>query len=113
MLWHSRPEAVCAIDRDLIWQIYRRPNQGCGSGRRQHHPTRAWIDKVQESGSELLKMIVDDSEAPEDERWDFEGLSEEDNLCIGAQEKNPKTLSTAAPLLGLAALAVPLTRGRL
>ena len=31
MLWHSRPEAVCAVDRDLIWQIYRRPNQGCGA----------------------------------------------------------------------------------
>ena len=46
-----------------MWQIYRRPNQGVGGkGRRQHHPTRAWIDKVQSSGSELLKMIVDDSE---------------------------------------------------
>ena len=86
MLWHSRPEAVCDIDRDLIWQIYRRPNQGCGSGRRQHHPTRAWIDKVQESGSELLKMIVDDSEAPEDERWDFEGLSEEEKADTQAAE---------------------------
>jgi hypothetical protein len=68
VLWHSRPEAVCSIDRDLIWQIYRRPNQGCGKGRRQHHPTRAWIDKVKTGrlnlSSEriaLMKMIVDDS----------------------------------------------------
>ena len=68
MLWHSRPEAVCSIDRDLIWQIYRRPNQGCGKGRRQHHPTRAWIDKVKAGRLnlsperiKLMKMIVDDS----------------------------------------------------
>jgi hypothetical protein len=70
MIWHSRPEAVCSIDRDLIWQIYRRPNQGCGKGRRQHHPTRAWIDKVlagrlnlSPDRIALMKMIVDDSGA--------------------------------------------------
>ncbi len=51
---------------------------------------RQFVFQGAESGSELLKMIVDDSEAPEDERWDFEGLSEEDNLCIGAQEKTQK-----------------------
>jgi hypothetical protein len=33
-----------------------------GSGRRQHHPTREWIDKVQNGDDTLLKMIVDDSE---------------------------------------------------
>ena len=86
MLWHSRPEAVCDIDRDLIWQIYRRPNQGCGQGRRQHQPTRAWINKIKESGTELQKMIVDDSEAPEDDRWDFEGLSTEEQAKAQAAE---------------------------
>jgi hypothetical protein len=65
-------EAVCAIDRDLIWQIYRRPDQGCGIGRRQHHPTLKWINKVKHGNNEVLKMIVDDSEAPEGDRWDFE-----------------------------------------
>ena len=31
-------------------------------------------------------MIVDDSEAPEDERWDFEGLSEEEKADTQAAE---------------------------
>ena len=86
MLWHTRPPSKSNVDRNVIWQIYRRPNQGCGQGRRQHQPTRAWINKIKESGTELQKMIVDDSEAPEDDRWDFEGLSTEEQAKAQAAE---------------------------
>ena len=47
---------------------------------------RQFVFQGAESGSELLKMIVDDSEAPEDERWDFEGLSEEEKADTQAAE---------------------------
>ena len=53
MLWHTRSPSAGTVDRDLIWQIYRRPNQPCGSGRRQHHPTAAWVAKVKRGSNEL------------------------------------------------------------
>ena len=30
MLWHTRSPSRGTVDRDVIWQIYRRPNQPCG-----------------------------------------------------------------------------------
>jgi hypothetical protein len=78
MCWHTRPPSKSTHDRNVIWQIYCRPDQGRGSGRRQHQNTRRWLDSVKAGDNELLKMIVDDSEAPEDDRWDFESLSAEE-----------------------------------
>lgn len=92
-IWHTRPPSKSGNDRDVIWQIYCRPDQGRGRGRRQHQNTREWIDSVHAGDNETLKSIVDDSECPEEDRWDFEGLSEED--MVKAQLAEPLWPDTA------------------
>ena len=71
----------------MIWQIFRGGAypQG-GKGRRQHHPTRAWVERILASGNDELKALVDDTLAPPEERWDFEGLSAEEQRRATAAE---------------------------
>jgi hypothetical protein len=80
-LWHTRTANTSTVDRDTIWQVFRRPNQPV-SPRKQCSLSAAYLQGLRRRGNAVQRRLVDDVEAPS--KWCFEGLSVEEQRRANA-----------------------------